>query len=160
MPPSILDSTEVQLQNAQAKITYLGEQTKPISTVVFHTPKHEVVIQDFARLHRTGELYVNDRLPYTKSFVVSPSEFLNILRSLKRILDEPAGAQGVDFLSFSVIWEKGQYTKGQEYRIDRTLGKEFLLIIFKALNKDNEPGLQILRRHMKDIFPETDMNVK
>jgi hypothetical protein len=154
MQTSILDSTEAQLEKAEAKITYLGEQTKPIATVVFHTPRCKPLMQDFAKLHRTHELYTNDELPYTRHFVVTPHEFLEILQSLKPVLVDSAIAQGSDLLSFSVIRKQDSSTEGHEFKIGFKAGKSFFHSILKPLSRDNEAGTQILQKQFFDIFPQ------
>lgn len=153
MSPSILNSTEEQLRSAQAKITYLGEQTKPIATVVFHTSGHKVMMKDFAKLHRGGELYTNDELPYTRFFGVTPQEFSAVLRSLLPVLSDPAVSQGADFLSFTVLRKVNSKVEGQEFKIGSAAGKGFYQTILKALGMDNESGRQILQKQFFDVFP-------
>jgi len=154
MPYSILDSAAEQLQKAQAKITYLGEQTKPIATVVFHTSGHEVILKDFAKLHRARELYTNDELPYTRFFAVTPQEFSEILRSLKPALSDGTVSQGPDFLSFSVLREKNSGIEGHEFKIGSKAGINFYQVILAALRKDNESGRRILQKQFSDVFPQ------
>ena len=154
MSQLILDSTEAQLQNAQAKITYLGEQTKPIATVVFHTSGYKVIMRDFAKLHRTGHLYTNDELPYTRFFAVTPQEFSEVLRSLKPVLSDPAVSQGPDFLSFMVLRKEDSNMEGHEFKIGSAAGKSFYQVILKALREDNELGKQILEKQFIDTFPQ------
>lgn len=154
MQPSILDSTEEQLEKAQAKITFLGEQTKPIATVVFHTANYEVDMKDFAKQHRTREPYTNDGLPYTRSFSVTPLEFSEIVRSLKPILSNSAVAQGPDFLSFTVVRKDNSDTEGHEFTIGSAAGKRFFQSILEALRNDNESGRRILQKQFTDVFPQ------
>ena len=154
MSQSILSSTKAQLQYAQAKITYLGEQTKPIATVVFHTQGHKIIMDDFAKLHSTGELYTNDELPYTQFFSVTPGEFLELLRSLKPVLSEPTVSQGPDFLSFTILRKENSNIDGHEFKISSATGKSFYQAILRALNEDNESGKRILKKQFTDIFPQ------
>lgn len=153
MSQSILDSTTEQLQTAQAKITYLGEQTKPIATVVFHAPGHEVSMKDFAKVHCTGELYTNDELPYTRAFAVSPQEFSDILKALKPVLSDPAVSQGAEFLSFSVFRKENADIEGHEFRISAKAGKSFYQSILNSLSKESETGRQIIQKQFSDAFP-------
>jgi len=153
MSQPILFFTEAQLHNAQAKITYLGLQTKPIATVVFHTGGHKVLMRDFAKFHLAGELYTNDELPYTRLFAVTPQEFAEVLQVLQPVLSDPAVSQGSDFLSFTVLRKENSNLDGHEFKIGSVAGKSFYQAILKALRKDNELGKQILQKQFIDIFP-------
>lgn len=154
MSQSVLVSTEAQLQHAQAKITYLGEQDKPIATVVFYTSEHEANMKDFAKLHSAGELYTNDELPYTRFFAVTPKEFLDVLQSLKTVLSDPAVSQGADFISFTILRTENSHAVGHEFKVDPSAGKSFYQAIITALRRDNELGKQLLREQLTNIFPE------
>jgi hypothetical protein len=153
MSESILSSTAEQLQKAQAKITYLGEQSKPIATVVFHSSGHKANMEKFARFHRESELYTNDELPYTRFFAVTPREFSDVLASLKRVLSDPAASRGPDFLSFTVLREEGYNIEGHEFKIGPEAGKDFYGAVLNALNEDNELGRQTVQKQLLDIFP-------
>ena len=153
MSDSILSSTAVQLQKAQAKITYLGEQSKPIATVVFHSSGHKANMEKFAKFHRESELYTNDEMPYTRFFAVTPHEFSDVLASLERVLSDPSVSRGPDFLSFTILREEGYNIEGHEFRIGSAAGKNFFRAVLEALNEDNELGRQTLQKQFLDIFP-------
>ena len=61
----ILDATENQLRRSQAKLTFLGPQTKPIPTVVLFAEGHVPSMETFVRYHHARRPYENDDLPYT-----------------------------------------------------------------------------------------------
>src|SRR5262249_54132051 len=51
---------EHQFQNAQAKITYAGEQTRPVLTIVFHTEGYKLSMERFRAVqHEVSVLYGN-----------------------------------------------------------------------------------------------------
>lgn len=154
MSKLILSSTKEQLQFTQAKITYLGEQTKPIATIVFHTLGYKVEMQDFAKSHHTGELYTNDELPYTQFFTITPQAFSNILENLTPILSDPIISQGPDFLSFTVLRKENSNIVSHEFKINSATGRRFYPLLLKALNDDNPMGKQILQKQFSNIFPQ------
>lgn len=154
MQQSMIDPSEAQWEKAAAKITYLGEQTKPIATVVFHTAGCDLVMKDFAPLHSAHELYTNDELPYTRFFIVTPYEFSEILRSVPPVLSDPALFRGGDFLSFTILRKGAAGTEGREFKIGRAAGKSFFQAILNALGKDNDAGKQILQKQFANMFPQ------
>src|SRR5579864_4361589 len=102
MNESILDATIDQLRMAQAKITYLGTQSKPIPTVIFFTEGHHVDRDQFASVQQHGKAYPNDDLPYTMQFTVRPEELRRILDALKPVLAGNDKVSGPVILSFTV----------------------------------------------------------
>jgi len=154
MALSALEFSEVQLRFAQAKITYLGLQTKPIATVVFHSTGRKPIMRDFAKLYRGGELYTNDELPYTRFFGVSPYAFSEILRLLRTILSDPDTAKGPDFLSFTVLRYQQGNVEGEEFKIGSSAGRNFYRSLLTAIGTDNQLGFQIVEKQFLDVFPQ------
>ena len=150
---SILDATEEQLRSAQAKITYLGPQLKPIATVVFAPPGREVVLARFLQVQQSQQPYDNDDARYIKRFNVSPAEFQRIMATLKPMLDRVDPTPAPTILSFSVICEKGTVVDGREFRIGRTLGSDFYNRLIQGLEPENETGRAVLMKQFRSVYP-------
>ncbi|MGD0459835.1 MAG: hypothetical protein ABSC21_19065 [Terriglobia bacterium] len=153
MAESILDAAAEQLTSAGAKITYLGEQTKPIGTVIFYSRGHEPAMEDFLRVQRMHRPYTNDRSPYTSHFAVEAEEFRRMLSALKPLLTGADVAGTHELLSFSVVRTTGGRTVGQEFHIGAQLAREFYAALIDALNKDNPVGRAILEKQFSAVCP-------
>jgi hypothetical protein len=150
---SIWELGDPQLTRAQAKITYLGVQTKSVPTVVFGVEGHKVAMVRFLSVQRAGKPYDNDELPYTKSFSVSSQELRRIMSALRPIvtaINEPEG----DFLSFSVLTGAGDSIVGEEFLIPRSRGKQFYTALLDSLSEKNSEGRLIVGQQFKNVYPE------
>jgi len=152
MAESIWTLTDAQLSEAQAKITYLGEQTKIVPTVTFAVKGHNVVIVRFLDVQRSGKSYINDESPYTKNFNVSREEFKSILSALQGILKSGAEDKR-DFLSFTVVAGTGNAFVGEECLVPRSKGKQFYNALLQSLSPDNTEAHTIVRTQFKNVYP-------
>jgi hypothetical protein len=150
---SILSSTEEELKLAQAKITYLGEQNKPIPTVVFFTGNHEMSMESFVKFQKDSQAYSNDDLPYTKHVSVTAREFRRMLSAVQPTLTREAVPKGHELLSFCVVREIAGKVEGCEFRIGSALGREFYRNLLDALGPGNEPARAALSKQLMNIFP-------
>jgi hypothetical protein len=151
MAESILEATSQQLRQAQAKITYLGPQTKPIPTVVFGTEGWEIAKDAFIKVQ--SRPYANDELPYTARFTVKPAEFNRILLAVKPLVLKEDVAKGGEFLSFAIVRQaNGEYT-GHEFRIGPLCGKQFYERIIGALEPENHLGRAALTKQFRNVLP-------
>jgi hypothetical protein len=153
MAESILDATEEQLKSAQAKITYLGEQLKPIPTVLFFAEGHEVSMSPFLDAQKAHEPYTNDEMPYTKRFSVAPAEFRRMLSVIKPIVTAADAAKGPEFISFTVVRKTQAGFEGHEFRIGPASGEEFYRKLIDALKPGNEAGRSALSKQFANIYP-------
>lgn len=149
MAESILDATEQQLATAQAKVTFLGTQTKPIATVTF-APEGQVVSMDrFLAVQPGGQPYSNDGLPYTEHFAVTPAEFRRVLGALKPVLTGPEAARPPLILSFTVVGDAG----GGDFRIARDAARRFYLVLINSLDPENHRGRTLLHNQLAAALP-------
>ena len=154
MTEKILDATEEQLKLAQAKITYLGEQEKPIPTVVFSTEGHKVSLACFLNVQRSPKPYANDEMPYTRYFSVTPREFQRMLSAVKPIITRIDAAKGPEFISFCVIRKIDADFEGHEFRIGPASGKTFCQKLIGALDAQNQFGRDELIKQFTNIYPD------
>lgn len=152
MAAEIWDATDDQLKTAQAKITYLGEQEKPIPTIVFAVEGHTPSMVRFLNVQRSRKPYVNDELSYTKTFTVTPAEFRRILTVVKPIVTAAAPAKP-EFLSFSVLCGAGDAILGREYLVPRPHGKQFLEAVQQSLAPSNTAAQAILKAEITNLYP-------
>ncbi len=143
MNASVFDATADQLRTAQAKLTFLGPQSKPIPTVVFFIEGHSPLMDAFVPFHRSRRPYENDDLPYTVKFAVSPAEFVRLLRTEKGLL-AGSSSSGAEFLSFTVVVETPSGRAGEEFTIREPLLKEFYQTAIGAMNPDKLAARQSL----------------
>lgn len=154
MAESILDTNESQLTSAQAKITYLGSQLKPIPTVIFSSAGYQPQLERFLEVQRGHELYQNDQTPYTMQFSVEAAVFRRILVAIKPVVARPSAASGPEFLSFSVLREVAHKVEGHEFRIGRTTGAEFYERLLGALDPEDTGGRAAVTKQFQAVYPK------
>jgi hypothetical protein len=148
---TILRATEKQLASAQAKITYLGEQEKPIATVVFHAQDHDVVMEDFTEVQPRPEPYPNDPLPYTKVFSVTPAELHRMLLAVEPVVTAKDAAAGAQFLAFTVVRRERSRVTGAEYRVGPASAQAFYRALLGGLDPSNAAGRAALSRQATHV---------
>jgi hypothetical protein len=148
---SILQATEKALASAQAKISYLGPQTKPIPTVVFHAQDHDVVMEDFTEVQPRPEPYPNDPLPYTVFFAVTPAELHRMLLAVEPVVTATDAAAEGDFLAFTVVRRERARVTGAEYRVGPASARAFYGALLGALDPGNTAGRAALTRQATNV---------
>jgi hypothetical protein len=147
---SVWTLTDEQYRMAQAKITYLGEQTKPVPTVLFGV-RQNLSIEAFLKAQRSATPYDNDTMPYVKTFTVSTEEFRRMLVAVRPIIaDIPE--QRANFLSFSVICIDNSEVCGEEFLITSELGETFYRALITGLSSDNEKAKRILISQYRNVY--------
>jgi hypothetical protein len=149
MPESILDASETELGGAQAKITFLGTQTKPVGTLTFSSEGHQVLMDRFIAFQAAGRPYANDGLPSTEHFSVNPAEFHRMLAAIRPILLEANTATGGVTLSFVLVVGAG----GGEFRMNADIGRSFYPALIKSLDPGNDLGRTLLRKQFMKALP-------
>lgn len=162
--PSIIEATEPNLQVAQAKLTYGGEQLKPIATIVFYTSDRYRSMSAFVPFmsleHRFS--YGNDFLPEeadgygVRYCSIRPSELFRIAQGvhpiLQRIREEDKGPW---VLSFALLRHQGNTTTGFDYHIPRAEAGA----VYRAVYDGIDPKREIARKAVCDqctcVSPET-----
>jgi hypothetical protein len=141
MNTSVLEITADQLRTAQAKLTFLGPQSKPVPTVVFFIEGHLPSMEAFIPWHRSRRPYENDDLPYTVKFAVSRAEFMRLLQAERGLL-AGSSSSGGEFISFTVVVETPSGGAGEEFTIREPLLEEFYKTAIGAMNPDNSAARQ------------------
>src|SRR5262249_10300750 len=137
---------------AQAKISYLGEQTKPIPTVIFGLENREIdILQRLSREH-PGALYTNDKMPYTKTFTVTEQEFRRMLSAVLPIVSTNRDSVP-DYLTFLVLIGQGDTSQTEEFLITRSGSTAFYRALLGALAQDNKPGQVLLEAQCGNVCP-------
>ena len=153
MMASVWSLADEQLSRAQAKITYLGEQTKPIPTVAFAVEGHKIAMARFLEVQHSRKPYVNDEISSARVFFVSRDEFRHVLAGLQSIA-EAGPEEGPAFLSFAVLTGSGAALIGHEYFIPKTRGKQFYARLLEALPPDRGEARAIVQSQFKNVLPE------
>jgi hypothetical protein len=156
MNDSVFSAGADQLTRAQGKITYLGEQSKPIPTVLFFSEGFVSELDKFFKMQTDPTPYDNDMLPSTLSFTVSPAEFHRILQSVKPVLEVLDPSAQPEFLSFTVAYSTDSDWIGQEFRLDYEQGAAFYTSLIGALGPDNDVGREAVTKQYRNVYPEDD----
>jgi hypothetical protein len=153
MAESILDSSAQQLQSAEAKVTYLGEQTKPIGTVIFCSKGYKPALEHFPAVQRSRHTYTNDTSRYTQEFAVEPDEFQRMLTAVKPVLKASETYSGPEFLSFAVLRQTMNGIEGREFHIAPSTAKDFYTKLIGAMEANNIKGRKALGRQFAAVCP-------
>lgn len=124
---------EDALEQAVCRLTYLGEQTKPVPSVVFATDRPRM--DAFTRLPERAAVHANDRA-VEPAFVTCSSEELGGLMAAARDRAWPT-VEPRPFLSFAALRLPSGEAWGDEGFIPRTEAAELLSRMSAALDADN-----------------------
>jgi hypothetical protein len=119
-----------ELRLAEGKITFLGEQTRPILTVVFSTEEtaFPVSLEHFVKFQQSPDAYGNDRLSTILRFAVTPDVFRRMIASVRPVLTAKGTSAGRPFLSLTLVRKVGDRFQGRVRKVgDRFQGREFLI---------------------------------
>lgn len=148
--PENSPTASVLQTDAQAKISYLGEQTKPIPTVIFGLEHREIgILQRLSREH-PGALYPNDTMPYTKSFTVTAAEFARMLAAIRPIVSAIRHPVP-DHLSLFVLTGEASKSEAQEFFIPGSVSKAFYHALLGALSPRNKPAKALLETQCRNV---------
>src|SRR5262249_48042066 len=148
--PPCLDWSADELQSAQAKITYAGEQTAPVLTVVFHKEGHKLSMERFHHVqHDLEVLYGNDAGPVIREFRVTTKEFSQVIKNVRQYLNEEilkrdSKGRIENILLFSIVRDNGGRVEGGEFGVTGRAGREFYKALLEALDVENEAGRRII----------------
>ena len=149
MKTSVLDATEAQLRRAQAKLTFLGPQTKPIPSIVLFTEGYAPSLDAFVPYHRSRRTYAVDDLPYTLRLAVSSAELMRMLRAAKALLVGPTSS-GPELVSFTVVNETPSRA-GEEFVIQESVVERFYKAAIGALDPKNSAARQALSAQAANV---------
>lgn len=148
------ETTELRgLRLAQGKLTYIGEQTKAIGTVIFRVPVRPVVMDRFVSLHGSRSPYANDELPYTVEFEVSPGEMTRIA-ALTGTLPGTVGSAGeTPVVSYCLVVDSEEVHVGREILVSLAACPSFYSQLVDTLDHDNEAGRRALLGQLGKFVP-------
>ena len=151
---NILELAKASLA-AEAKITYLGVQTRPILTVAYATVGSEwpVTLDHFMAFQRVRRPHSNDVQPGVRRFTLSPGMFQKTVASAGGTLAESASAEEKPILSFTVVLKIGDDFKGQEFLICRRLGERFYRSLIKPFEESGEAIPAPLAAQFRGVYP-------
>jgi hypothetical protein len=132
-----------ELATVQMKLTFIGEQEEPISTVVITAPSTQLNMALFVPFRRPGYSYANDNLGIRR-ITASTSELQGILQNAGNIGGVSSGAvQTPPIVSFAMVANVSGTIKGFEAILNPTDGAALLKAIQNAL-QGNPQGLAII----------------
>jgi hypothetical protein len=152
--------SETDLMAGMAKLTYIGGQRRPHTSVIFSTEDHEINTALFEAAQR-NERHNNDLLRAPTVFTVSKKEFTDVLLALEPANDRQLmhWAQG-RFLSVTVVWRTHAGLCGFESRLDSGPAKILYQSIIKTLKESNENGCKIVTDQYRLVRPVPEGNVE
>jgi len=139
---------------AEGKITYLGEQTRPILTVVLSTPDAPTrrTLDYFIEFQAQPHAYSNDRLSYIRRFTLPPALFKRMLPKSDILGDKqpsPANAE----LSFTLIVSTHDVVKGHEFLLTPQSGEAFYKALISVFEENKQPVPEPLLVQFHAVYP-------
>lgn len=153
---ALLSLDDSRLRRAAAKLTHVGEQTGPVSTIVVQVYYYLPSLEKFRVWQMPGVFYGNDELPIILNFSVTPQEFRQILGAAKRVWDSLKQLERpTPSLSFSAMVEAPEGIDGTELHF--TYGGAVALhqALAGAIDQDNKIGQMILQRQRESAYAGT-----
>lgn len=149
MPQTILDATAEQLPQAQAKITFIGTQSKPIPTVIVATAAGAPWLDEFTVI-QNQRTYENDT-ERVSQFLVSPQEMHKLLGSVRGSVVAQASGSQPRVLSFCVARKKDDQVVGEQFWVESAKASGFYRQLLDALPRENEKGRAALESQRQAV---------
>jgi hypothetical protein len=145
-----------EFRQAAAKISFFGDQKRPIATVLFQTEDVNCSVDAFRDVQK-GVMYLNDEDDFVVGFTVTLDEFRRMLEAVKDILIRGANLKNEDraILSFSILQAQGAELEGAEFRFDRSVAVDFYPALLDAIDPQNVEGRRLLRDQYEQIVPSS-----
>jgi len=131
------------MSSVQLKLTYHGEQTKPILTVVMVCRDVKLNRDVFEPFRVAGLDYGND-LGHKRVVVVSPSEMQGVLQATYKMAHLAEENSVETCVSCTVVLIQGSERKGAYLLFDRDQAKQAVLAMTNALEPENAAGRDTL----------------
>ena len=149
----LLRHDDTRMRRAAAKLTHVGEQTIPVSTIVIQVYYYLPSLNVFSSLHTSGISYSNDELPIILNFSVSPQEFRCILEEANRVWNSIQEMGGQPSLSFAVVVDTPDQLEGQEILLTYNSGVALHHALSAALDRTNGVGHTVLKIQRASAYP-------
>jgi len=140
-------------QRGAAKLTHVGPQTGPVSTIVLHVPDYQPSIPAFRTLEQHGLSYNNDDLPILMNVPVTPQEFRCILEIAGELWSDEQNRQGHPSLSFTAIANSPAGLQGTQLLFNHDGGVALHRALPAALDASNVSGRDALERQCRAYSP-------
>jgi hypothetical protein len=140
----LLRHAATSIRCGAAKLTHVGEQTEPISTIVIQVYYCLPSLESFRSLHAPGISYGNDALPVILNFSVSPDECRRILEAANQVRIATQQNTGPPSLSFTAFVHMPERIEGAEILLTHSGGIALHRALAGALDPMNGIGRTVL----------------
>jgi hypothetical protein len=127
-----------------AKITYLGDQEKPVPSVFFHSAGTATGYEVFVPCQSEGVDYSNDTVGNAGHFFISKQEQSSVLANLAAIT--PVSPPGAPRWAFVMVQISPSGPRSIEWLTQDGGARQIVNAITRGLASENELGRQILSR--------------
>ncbi len=133
----LLAMTPAELGTAQVKLSYLGPQDEPISTIVATVDGHAIDWAAFRPwLAANDDMYQHKSNPNEPSFAVQAEDVQALLRSLRPFFSRSSVSKDDAWVSFTFTVGQGASAVGIERTVDRAGAGEVFILLRNALRAD------------------------
>lgn len=141
-----------RLVAVHAKLTYLFEQTKPVSTVVCGSFRRLVDLHAFQALRKPGVSYINDELPRVENFSVTTDELQKMLQAANGIPAVRESRRDGQHVSFMVLGDEAGRRKGCEAILNKLEAQALVRALRNEVSPSNGMAINILDSFLTRAF--------
>lgn len=152
---ALLQYDNTRMKRAAAKLTHVGEQTIPVSTIVIQVYYYLPSLAVFRPLRTPGISYVNDELPVILNFSVAPDEFSWIINEASRLWEKVRESNEQPSLSFATVVDAPEGVEGSEILFSREGGVALHSALSDALDPKNGIGATVLEIQRRAAYTNT-----
>jgi hypothetical protein len=143
---SLFDRRDWELEQAMAKVTWMGSQESPIGTIMIRTKDCRIEPEICRRFQLGSEYrYHNDNITI-KVAEVTPNEFRRMLTATRPIVEPLIGREADEDLSFVVVRGADGKFEGFEVRLPKAERGPFYRAVLSALKAENTDGRRVVTR--------------
>lgn len=149
---TLLQLDDTRMRRAAAKLTHVGEQTGPVSSIVMQVYYYLPSLDVFRSWRTPGISYGNDELPVILNFSVAPDEFRRILEAAFGVRQATQQSGGQPSLSFAAVADAPEGVEGGEMLFTYNGGVAIHRALSEALDPANGMGQIVLQMQRRAAY--------
>ncbi|MCP4674849.1 MAG: hypothetical protein GY854_04935 [Deltaproteobacteria bacterium] len=134
-----------ELSRAQLKLTYVGEQTIPVPTVVISTLHRLPDLDEFTPYRSRGILYANDEGTDVRSGAVTADELKGLVQAASAQPALSPNDLGAAALTLTITRRTSTGTQGGEMIVNLPTARSLVSALIGVANPSNEIVMRILK---------------
>jgi hypothetical protein len=152
----ILILPEKDLKYAQIKLTYIGDQTIRVPTVLLTINDTAIPVEKYASIQLRGQHYGNDKPSNIIQCSVTLDEYKAIVKSISPIISMSVLEERRPFISFVMMLESNTVFIGCEFRVGQLNAEKLYSMLFESMKKSHKATQEALHKQYDLVIPESE----